>query len=67
MDAQEIQLMLEGIKGQVDRWDFEGAHSLEDDLVEATLRTIADGCAEPEKLAELTLQTYDIEFPRWSA
>lgn len=47
--------------------DPESAHSLEDELREQVLQTIADGCADPQALARAALKTRELDFERWCA
>lgn len=50
------------------RHDAESAHSREDTLYEALLRSIADGtCENPKECARLALVSKTLEFPRWCA
>jgi hypothetical protein len=46
-------------------YDFEAAHSYEDDLHQEVLRSIADGeCEDPKGCATAALSTLDIRFMR---
>ncbi len=48
--------------------DDERAHGAEDSLYADLLRAIADGtCADPQRCAQLALETQTFGFSRWSA
>lgn len=48
--------------------DDEAAHSAEDEVHRAVLRSIADGTAEsPREMARAAMRTRDLEFRRWFA
>ena len=46
--------------------DNEIAHAKEDRLYLDVLKAIANGCKNPEKLAEIALTTQNLDFTRWT-
>ncbi len=48
------------------RKDPEVAHDAEDQLHKLVLREIANGHPQPKTIAEVALETTEIDFPRWT-
>ena len=61
-DVQRQIKLIEDTKG-----DDEMAHSFEDELYIETLKLIAEGGANPIKLAKMALTAKAIDFARWRA
>jgi len=63
MTEAEIQARLDEIRSL----DSESAHYEEDRLHRDVLHAIAHGAEDADTLAELALQSVDIDFTRWYA
>lgn len=63
LTVEEIEKQLTNIKTNID--DTEVAHILEDRLLKRTLRAIAKGVSNPEKLAKAAMKVSRIKFSRW--
>jgi hypothetical protein len=63
---EDVRAAVEAIRNSAE--DAEGAHSAEDDLWEAVLRSIAaDACPDPKAWAAEAMKTQEIDFQRWGA
>ena len=64
--VEHVRRRLEDIAAS--RGDAERAHSMEDDMHQAVLRSIAEGVSEdPAGCAKAALESLNISFPRWCA
>jgi hypothetical protein len=66
MTIAEVRFHIEEIRALKGR-DTEGAHSLEDDLFQHVLTTIAKGSKKSRKLAQEALKSLKIKFARHCA
>jgi septum formation topological specificity factor MinE len=65
MTIEEVERRINLI--QANTRDYEVAHHEEDKLREDVLKAIANGSNNAQQLAQLTLKTSEIHFPRYSA
>lgn len=65
MDLDHIKSSVEEINRL--RWDFETAHSLEDQLYRRFVEHVAEQGGELGAMAKQVLKTKEIDFPRYTA
>ena len=66
MNLLDIKITLDEIKNKT--WDFEVAHSLEDDLMLNFIKHVAEhGDEELAEMATEVLKSQEIDFPRYCA
>ena len=70
MTTDDIETRIEAIRNAANEWDFEAAHSLEDELMHDFIEYIASllvGSGSLRAKAVLVLSTKDIDFIRVTA
>jgi septum formation topological specificity factor MinE len=63
MSIEEVKQRIQSIIDN--QRDSETAHYIESTLREDVLKAIANGVDNPQELAQLTLTTKELKFPRW--
>jgi hypothetical protein len=68
VNTADVDRYLSAIEDAAEEGDYEKAGGLEDQLYVGVLEAIADeSTEEPQRLAELALQSRNTKFPRWGA